>query len=356
MTSRTKLRYRLLLAGSVLKAGCMLAVWPTFCAACPACLGPGVPKLTLVQRLIDSDQIVVAKATTQHPGTMTIETVIQGDLIAGTTIAIPREELPVLNFEESDSFLLGRQALGRRWKLLGPVSGGCDAWLKRMAGLKRTSELTDQDWVERVRLFLPDLEHPDPLVSSTAFGEIARAPYAAMRANREWMDQERLLAAWRSDDLPIERRPLYALLLGICGNDHVDRIIDEQLSMLHRNHDSQGLAAWLVAKLERAGTAGLAAIQRHYLADLHRSEEERLAAFLALSIQGNGNPEQFREPVVAIYRDAIESGSVNILMVSDLAAWSRWEFRSPMRNLIQRSDLAIPLRKAIQSYLLASGE
>ncbi|MFN9603114.1 MAG: hypothetical protein ACK6A7_06670 [Planctomycetota bacterium] len=340
----------------VLGIGCLLVVVSSTGRACPACLGPGVPKLTLVQRLADCDQIIVAKATLQQPEYVTIETVIRGELRAGSILEIPRGELPPLGFEESDRFLLGRQTLGRRWKRLATIDVGCETWLRQMAGLKRTSELTEQDWIERVGMFLPDLEHSNELIRDTAFGEIARAPFAAMRANRDRIDRERLLDAWRSTHTPAERRPLYVLLLGIRGGDEFDDCIDEQLSLLHRNHETQGLAAWWVAKLERTGPAGLEELQQRYLADSQRSEEERLAVCLALSVQGSGNRERFREPVVAIYRELIETGTVNTVIVTDLTLWSRLEFEPLMRRMLERSDLANPLREAIHSYLLASSK
>lgn len=222
----------------------MLVVVSSTGRACPACLGPGVPKLTLVQRLADCDQIIVAKATLQQPEYVTIETVIRGELRAGSILEIPRGE----------------------------------------------------------------------------------------------------------------RRPLYVLLLGIRGGDEFDDCIDEQLSLLHRNHETQGLAAWWVAKLERTGPAGLEELQQRYLADSQRSEEERLAVCLALSVQGSGNRERFREPVVAIYRELIETGTVNTVIVTDLTLWSRRELEPLMRRMLERSDLANPLREAIHSYLLASSK
>jgi hypothetical protein len=287
---------------------------------------------------------------------MIVQAVVQGDLFVGATLEIPREDLLPFGFQQADRFLIGRQTLGQRWKVLSPCALEHDPWLKRITGLKRTSEMTEEDWVERVRMFLPDLYHPDPLISSTAFGEIARAPYAAMRANRERIDNQRLMTEWESEALPTERRALYVLLLGICGDAEVDKLIDEHLSILSRSHATQGLAAWLVAKLERAGPMGLSTIKQHYLLDPHRSQEECQAAYLAMSIQGSGNPVMFRDEAVAIYREALESGHINVIMISDLTSWSRWEMRDQIQKLLVRSDLVLPVREAIQSYLSASSE
>jgi hypothetical protein len=340
---------RLLIAG-------LVALWPLVVFSCPACLGPGVPQLTLVQRLIDSDLIVIANASTRQAGWVVVETVIQGDLQKGAKFEIPREELPALGFEETDRFLLGRQKLGLRWKQLGVVALGSEAWLRQLAALKRTSELTEADWVERVRFFLPDLDHSDSMISVTAFGEIARAPYAAMRSNRELLDEERLLESWRSEDLPPERRHLSVLLLGICGGEDFESFIDERLSILDRTRETQGLAAWLVAKLEQAGPSGLPEIQQRYLLDPQRTESERLAAFLAISIHGNANPEVFREPAVAIYQTAIEAGQVNVVMIDDLTRWSRHEFRAALQKHLEKRDTDNPLRNALRAYLFGTDD
>ncbi len=339
-----------------LSALCCLASYPDSGNACPACLGPGVPNLTLVQKLIDSDQVVVAYATNDQPGRMIIKTVIQGDQTKGAFVDIAREELPPFGFQEGDLFLLGRQILGHRWKLLSPVSLECEPWLRGIIGLKRTSELTDRDWEERVRRFLPDLNHADALISSTAFGEIARAPYSAMRANRELMEKDKLLSAWQSEFVPPERKPLYVLLLGICGDNEVESLIDEHLLMLDRNRSADGLAAYLVAKLERVGPSAIAGLKQSYLVNRGRNEEERYAAYLALSIQGGGNSAIFREPIVALYQELIAIGQTSVIMITDLTSWSRWELRDPIRKLLTKSDLSLPARDAIQSYLSAASK
>jgi predicted amidohydrolase len=116
------------------------------------------------------------------------------------------------------------------------------------------------------------------------------------------------------------------------------------------------LAAWLVAKLEQAGPSGLPEIQQRYLLDPQRTESERLAAFLAISIHGNANPEVFREPAVAIYQTAIEAGQVNVVMIDDLTRWSRHEFRAALQKHLEKRDTDNPLRNALRAYLFGTDD
>ena len=66
--------------------------------------------------------------------------------------------------------------------------------------------------VARVGFLLPSLQSPEPMVAELAYGEIAAAPYGAMRANKAAIDLE-AVRRWVADPALASRHDLYLLLL-----------------------------------------------------------------------------------------------------------------------------------------------
>jgi len=67
--------------------------------------------------------------------------------------------------------------------------------------------MDEADWREHVAFHADRLEHPDPFVAEVACGEIARAPYAAMRTLAPKLDARRV-ERWLDDPALARRRGL----------------------------------------------------------------------------------------------------------------------------------------------------
>lgn len=82
--------------------------------------------------------------------------------------------------DDGPSVLLLRQSLGGLWVVAGPMSAPAAPAARLLVGAKRSTDMTPVDWQARVVKLAPLLEHPVPVLAETAYGEIARSPYAAM--------------------------------------------------------------------------------------------------------------------------------------------------------------------------------
>ena len=111
-----------------------------------------------------------------------------------------------------------------------------------------------EDWRARVALTLPYLENAEPLVAEAAYGEVAAAPYAAMRSAKPQL-HARVVRAWLADPKLAARSRLYLLLLGLAGNTADVAALEQRLDAAWKSGDVTNLASMLAADLELRGAA-----------------------------------------------------------------------------------------------------
>jgi hypothetical protein len=321
--------------------------------ACPVC-APGAPA-TPVQALIEADRAVLARSVGAG-GDIRIEQVLKGTGESGELIDGIRLEGRAPD-GDSRSLLLARDAIVGRWALLGTIDPRHADWLRGLAALEPTSELTPAGWRDRVARFLPLLASPEPLVSDTAHGEVARAPFGAMRANRELIDVARIR---RDVDDPAlaSRRPLNLLLLGIAGDPEDARRIARRLAAKVPGGDPADVAALLAADLELRGASRLPVIEREWLLGQGRAPSEIQAALVALSVHGTESDRVPRDRIVDTYLRFIQARpSFAGWVAQDLATWRVWSATPHYVGLIASSeDLPFSSRIAILNYLRLSPE
>ena len=202
---------------------------------------------------------------------------------------------------------------------------------------------------------LPYLESPEPLVAELAHGELAAAPYAAMRTAKPRLDA-RAVRTWLADPQLAARHRLYLLLLGSAGNAGDAAALDQRLEAAWKSGDATNLAPMLTADLELRGAARVTWIDERYLGDRSRSTPEISAALLALSVHGNASGAIPRERVIQSYRKFIkEHPEISGYVAQDLAAWQYWdavpEYVALMKSEVRQQ---FPSRLATLAYLRQS--
>ena len=297
--------------------------------ACPLCFSGLV--ITPGQKLDSADDAVIAVPTGGAGGFLIVE-IVKGnpdtngpigqtasspDVVGALTLqskAVPAaDEHP----SPADSFLLIRNRLTEQWTSLGPVDLAYADWLRRVAATDRPDEeppprpwpqttiawstLSDAEWRERLVLIAPQLESDEPLVAEMAHGELARAPYALMRALKPQLDAA-LIAGWVDDPGLAQRRAAYLLLLGIAGGPEEAAAVEAMIDAALTSGDSTDLAAMLAADLEMRGPDRVGWIEEVFFADQKRTLPEIEAARLALSIHGAVNGAVPRARIAEAFR------------------------------------------------------
>jgi hypothetical protein len=313
--------------------------------ACPVCEGTGPRVLTLVQNLADSDIAVVAQPT-EAPRRFRITFVIKGQALVDQPVQILAEDMPWNGLNGVGGVVLARHAFMRRWKPVGMIASGREDWLLALARMRRTAQMTPGEWVERVRFFAPQLDDPEPLIAETAYGEVARAPYAAMlelRGSLTTSRVESLLLSGRAD-----RRALPMLLAGILG---ARDLVAESLRTALARGDTAILGAAITASLEIRGPAGLADIET-FLTDRTRPVAQRRPGLMALRVLAEADPERWRPSVLAVYGRAIMAAAdLAGYAAADLEVLSAWDMGWALTAVLERQAVSEADQLAILSYL-----
>ncbi len=215
--------------------------------------------------------------------------------------------------------------------------------------------MSAEDWRARVALVVPHLESPEPLVAELAYGELAAAPYAAMRTAKPQLEA-RAVRAWLADPKLAARHRLYFLLLGVAGSPGDAAALDQRVEAAWKSGDATNLASMLAADLELRGAARMPWIDERYLRDQSRAAPEIRAALLALSVHGNAGGVIPRERVIRSYRLFMKAHpEIAGYVAEDLAAWQYWdavpEYVALMRSEVRQQ---FPSRLATLAYLRQS--
>jgi hypothetical protein len=317
--------------------------------ACPLCLGgvlfaPG-------QQLDVADQAVLAAPVAGGTRWRIIE-VAKGHAVVGQVISEPVDGVDAATVRAGKPLLLLRHEQWPRWSSVGTLGVAYVGWLRQLAATGPGTGRSDVDWRGRVALVAPYLEDPEPLAAIMAYGEIARAPYGALRPLKSRIDAA-AVARWLDDPKLAARRPAYTLLLGIAGGRADAERLEERLQAAWASRDATNLGAMLAADLELRGPSRVAWIETMYLADRRRTMPEISAALQALAEHGDENGAVPRARVAQAFLVFIkERKPMAGLVAEHLAEWEYWDAVGEYAALLASNVTLDPVsRGAIVAYL-----
>ncbi len=320
--------------------------------ACPLCLG-GVVFAPGLQ-LDVADQAVLAAPVAGGTGWRIVE-VVKGSATARQVITDPVDGVDGAAMRARRPALLLRHEQWPRWSSLGTIGAGYAGWLRQLVATGQTPDRTDVDWRGRLALVAPYLEDPEPLVAAIAYGELARAPYGALRPLKPQL-QAATIARWLDDPKLAARRPAYTLLLGIAGGPPDAERIEQRLDAAWTSRDATNLGAMVAADLELRGPSRVGWIETRYLADRNRTMPEIAAVLQALREHGKENGAVSRERVIQAYRLFMrERKPLAAFVAPDLAEWEAWDATPEYVAVLTSNVVPDPAsRYAIVTYLQRS--
>src|SRR5262249_47999106 len=129
------------------------------------------------------------------------------------------------------------------------------------------------------------LEDQDEIVARDAYDEFARAPYADLKAIKDHLRHDQIVAWIKNQDVPASRRRLYLVLLGLTGNDKDVPMMEDFIKSSDRKQRS-GLGVLIACYLTFKGDAGLPLIEELFLANPKADYADTYAAIMAIRFQG----------------------------------------------------------------------
>ena len=324
-----------------------LAVAPAY--ACPLCLGglrfaPGLQ--------LDVAELAALAVPIDGGARWRVVEVAKGNAVAGQVITEAVDGADEAARRAGRPFLILHYAQWPRWSGVGTLGAGYAGWLRELPASGPAAAKPEVDWQARVALVAPYLEDPEPLAALIAYGEIARAPYGALRPLKPQLDAARI-ATWLDNPKLTDRRPAYTLLLGIAGGPRDAERLEQRLDSAWAARDATNLGAMLAADLELRGASRVAWIETKYFADRRRTMPEIAAALQALAEHGDVNGAVQRARVIQAYLLLIRKRPPMAgLVAGHLAEWEAWEAATEYATLLAANAPLDPAsRGAIVAYL-----
>jgi hypothetical protein len=332
--------------------------------ACPLCYEAARQLVTIGQQLGTADRVVLA-APIAGGNRFRIVEVIKGKGVIGDIIADPVTDLDATAATGRDPVLFLGDPLAPRWSSAGTVRAEYANWLRQLAAthlvkgdpLRPTWSLTMgaaalTGWRQRIALVQPYFENSDTLAAQIAWGELARAPYAAMDVVRSRLDAA-TVTSWLEDPKLASRHAAYTLLLGFVGGQAEAARLEQRIDATRNSHDATNLGAMIGADLELRGPFRVGWVEAMYFADHSRTLPEIEAALLALNVHGDANRTVPRERVIQAYRAFIrERPPMAGFVAPQLADWNYWDVTTEYATLLKSNAIKDPASEfAVVNYL-----
>ena len=323
--------------------------------ACMVCIP--FPEATIIDRLLDADTVVLARADPQNPFAYRAVATLHGDL------ADPAIDLFVnsavrrrLGLNPDRAVVLARGAAqdnpeDKRWRSIGFASPAFESLVRD------TLDNADQ-WRAaggeqgRYAYFMHHLASEETMIRETAYLEVGRAPYDVIREADAYVPASKI-QRFLDDPLYLEWRRLYILLLGVDASIEDAARIRNAMNSLARFDQTLNLSAWATALIEIDGDAGIDWLERVYLGNPARDTEAVQETLKALSVQGSSGDGRLRPRIAQSYAVLIDTHpQLAGWAARELAAWQDWRLAARLAELREEGgELDGPSAYAIDYYL-----
>ncbi len=256
------------------------------------------PQPTLVDRLLASDEIVLARAAPDNPFRFEAIQALEGDLasadIPQLVDSATRRRLAV---DANASVLFSREDTYGPWQRLAFVDADMAPVLGTVMARLPSWEIGEDD--DRFSYFATLVEHSDTRIHRLALRELDLADYSLLRDLELEVEPSRLLARL-NDPIEAEFRPIRILLLGLSGDDQQRDLLKKGVESSVRS-ESLFIGAYATALIELAGPEAVTNLASSYLTDQNLSLFTRELLLEAVALHGQtGDPAMDEAIAVSI--------------------------------------------------------
>ncbi len=298
--------------------------------ACPFC---SAVSQTLSEEMAAMDTAAIARivagSETDSDAEFEILSVIRGERLIRT-----EQKLRVNYFgkakPDQQFLLMGVDPPDLLWSSPLPVSPIAIDYIKAITELPKEP-------MPRLEFFLQFLEHPESMLARDAYDEFAKAPYPTIKSLKSKLNRKQLLE-WISDtSLPPDRKRLYLVMLGVCGEKSDTQLLEK---LLRSDDDNQrsGLDAMIACYLTLKGADGLKLIDELFLSNNKSQYADTYAAIMALRFHGTDGGIIEKERVLTSMRLILDRPELADLVIPDLARWEDWSQITKLAELFKSAD------------------
>ena len=190
---------------------------------------------------------------------------------------------------------------------------------------------------ERLAFFQKYFEDADPLLSSDAFNEFAKAPFADVMLIKDRMPHDKLVEWIKDDKVPASRRRLYLTMLGMCGTPADVPMIEAMINTDDRQVRT-ALDAMIGCYLNLKGADGLPLVEDLFLKNDKSEYVDTYSAIVALRVLGQETNVIPKDRLVAALEHMLDRPQLADLVIPDLARWQDWKAMDRLVDLFKNAN------------------
>lgn len=255
-------------------------------------------------------------------------------VIRGEKLIRPEQKLRVNYFGKAKPdqhfLLMGVDPPDLLWSSPLPVSSVAIDYVKTLSQLPKEP-------LERLAFFLDYLEHEESMLARDAYDEFAKSPYEQVKALKDKLDRPQLIEWIKDTSLPPDRKRLYLVMLGVCGQAEDAEFLE---SLLRSEDDNKraGLDAMIACYLTLRGADGLKLVDELFLDNKQCQYADTYAAIMALRFHGTEGGILQKEDVLKSMRLILKRPELADLVIPDLARWEDWSQIDKLAELFKSAD------------------
>lgn len=324
-------------------------------SVCPFCSAVGQ---TVSEKIATADVVVMA----------TLEVLPEQSLLAN------QEELPKGIFrvrqviagdkyiekeDEFETIIVGQYDVGATFMVIG-VDAPNVAWSTPMemteraqAYVNKVVQLPDSG-PKRLLFFQDYLQDEESMLAFDAMDEFAQAPYEDLIAMKDKMHHDKLIGWIKDDEVPVNRKRLYYVMLGLCGTEKDLPLFEEILRSDDRDRQ-RGLDSLVACYLNLKGADGLKLINEVFLDNPDKDYVDVFAVISALRFHGAETDVIPRKELLPSMRLVLNRPKMADMVIPDLARWEDWSVVDKLVEMFKKppEESSDFIRVPIVSYLLA---
>lgn len=266
-----------------------LAIGLTMCAttALACAFHSYVPDETVVDKMLGSDHIVLARPDPHNPTRFKAVDALRG----GTEgVELPQQldedTFKKMSSNPDDLALFARQDSYGPWEQLAYLDADFHAVILQVSAQLDRWEFGGDE--ERFQLFADLHNHPNPDLHRLALQELDRAPYDLLRTLRLNADATAIISAL-SDPEFAKFLPIHVLLLGFSDSADGELALQNGLSNAVMDETDLLAGAWATALIELTGVRGVQDVAQTLLSnpDMPSEKQESLIEAFAIHAQSD---------------------------------------------------------------------
>lgn len=314
-----------------------------------------VPQPTLVDRLIDSEHIVLARQNPENPFRYKVTTALEGSAdnvnLPHLVDSVSRRRLTV---DPDAHVLFAREGAYGPWQRVAFIDDEMRPVLNTV--VTQLSEWQLGEDQNRFQTFAAYLTHPDKRVRTLALRELDRADYGFLISNKIPIDKAQILAEFNN---PQQRdlRAIRVLLLGLAGGDGVHGRLEQGLDAAISFENSL-TGAYATALIELDGPDRATTLARQYLTDPEVPEASKEALIEALALHSQYGDTQMNSAVADVVADILrQAPQLAPAVARQFGARQVWSQRDALATLVRDGSMKSPLDVlAISQYVAVADD